>query len=150
MLDNWILRSEISNALGKIYVKNKENEIEQELIFSDEKVIIPSVSLMQKSKNTDLIHLSYSSPKTPGRTYLYNLKSKEKKLIKEQEMPSRHNPDDYIVERLECPSHDGRLIPITITRHKQTKIEGSANCLLYGYGSYGGSMSRAFSSSTFS
>ena len=149
-LDNWILRSEISNALGKLYVKNKENEIEEELIFSDEKVIIPSVSLMQKDKNTDLVHLSYSSPKTPGRTYLYNLKSKEKKLVKEQEIPSGHKPDDYIVERLECPSHDGKLIPITITRQKNTKIDGTANLLLYGYGSYGSSMWPGFSSTRFS
>ena len=149
-LDNWILRSEISNALGKLYVKNKENETEEELIFSDEKVIIPSVSLMQKDKNTDLVHLSYSSPKTPGRTYLYNLKSKEKKLVKEQEIPSGHKPDDYIVERLECPSHDGKLIPITITRHKNTKIDGSSNLLLYGYGSYGSSMWPGFSSTRFS
>ena len=149
-LDNWILRSEISNALGKLYVKNKENEIEEELIFSDEKVIIPSVSLMQKDKNTDLVHLSYSSPKTPGRTYLYNLKSKEKKLVKEQEIPSGHKPDDYIVERLECPSHDGKLIPITITRHKNTKIDGTSNLLLYGYGSYGSSMWPGFSSTRFS
>ena len=149
-LDNWILRSEISNALGKLYVKNKENGIEEELIFSDEKVIIPSVSLMQKDKNTDLVHLSYSSPKTPGRTYLYNLKSKEKKLVKEQEIPSGHKPDDYIVERLECPSHDGKLIPITITRHKNTKIDGSSNLLLYGYGSYGSSMWPGFSSTRFS
>ncbi len=149
-LDNWILRSEISNALGKLYVKNKENETEEELIFSDEKVIIPSVSLMQKDKNTDLVHLSYSSPKTPGRTYLYNLKSKEKKLIKEEEIPSGHRPDDYIVERLECPSHDGKLIPITITRHKNTKIDGKSNLLLYGYGSYGSSMWPGFSSTRFS
>ena len=149
-LDNWILRSEISNALGKLYVKNKENEIEEELIFSDEKVIIPSVSLMQKDKNTDLVHLSYSSPKTPGRTYLYNLKSKEKKLIKEQEIPSGHKPDDYIVERFECPSHDGKLIPVTITRHKNTKIDGTSNLLLYGYGSYGSSMWPGFSSTRFS
>ena len=149
-LDNWILRSEISNALGKLYVKNKENEIEEELIFSDEKVIIPSVSLMQKDKNTDLVHLSYSSPKTPGRTYLYNLKSKEKKLVKEQEIPTGHKPDDYIVERLECPSHDGKLIPITITRHKNTKIDGTSNLLLYGYGSYGSSMWPGFSSTRFS
>ena len=51
---------------------------------------------------------------------------------------------------MKCPSHDGRLIPITITRHKKTKINGSANLLLYGYGSYGNSISAGFSSSIFS
>ena len=149
-LKNWIIRGEKSNALGKLFVRNKETNFEEELIFSDEKVIVPGVSLIQRDKNTDFVYLSYSSPKTPGKTYLYNLKTKEKKLVKEQEIPSGHNPDDYIVERLECPSHDGRFIPITITRHKNTKIDGSSNLLLYGYGSYGSSMSPDFSSTKLS
>ena len=149
-LENWIIRGEKSNALSKLFVKNKNTGLEEELIFSDEKVIVPGVSLIQRDKNTDLIYLSYSSPKTPGKTYLYNLKTKEKKIVKEQEIPSGHNSDDYIVERLECPSHDGRSVPITITRHKKTKLNGSANLLLYGYGSYGSSMSPDFSSTRLS
>ena len=149
-LKDWEIRSEISNALGKLFVKNNKTNYEEEIVFSDEKVIVPGVTIFQDNKNTDLLHLSYSSPKTPGRTYLYNLKTKEKKLVKEQEIPSGHNPDNYIVERLECPSHDGRMVPITITRHKNTKIDGSANLLLYGYGSYGSSMSPSFSSTRLS
>ena len=149
-LNNWIIRGEKSNALGKLFVKNKQTGVEEELKFTNETVIVPGISLTQRNKNTDLVYLSYSSPKTPGKTYLYNLKTKEKKLVKEQEIPSGHNPNDYIVERLECPSHDGRLIPITITRHKKTKIDGSANLLLYGYGSYGSSMTPDFSSTRLS
>jgi len=145
-LKNWILRGEMSNALGKIFVKNVETNIEEEIKFSDEEVIDPGITLKQRDRNTDYIHLGYSSPKTQHRVYLYNLKTKEKKLVKEQEIPSGHNPSDYIVERLECPSHDGRMVPMTITRHKKTKIDGSANLLLYGYGSYGNSMSSGFSS----
>ena len=149
-LNDWIIRGEKSNALGKLFVRNKQTGIEEELKFTNESVIVPSVSLIQRNKDTDLVYLSYSSPKTPGKTYLYNLKTKEKKLVKEQEIPSGHNPDDYIVERLECPSHDGRLVPLTITRHKKTKINGSANLLLYGYGSYGSSMTPDFSSTRLS
>ena len=149
-LNDWVIRSETSNAIGKLFVKNKNSNKEEELIFSDEKVIVPGVSLIQKDKNTDFVYLSYSSPKTPGRTYLYNLKNKNRNLVKEQEIPSGHNPDDYIVERLECPSHDGRMVPITITRHKKTKVDGSSNLLLYGYGSYGNSMSPGFSSTILS
>ena len=149
-LNDWIIRGEKSNALGKLFVRNKQTGIEEELKFTNESVIVPSVSLIQRNKDTDLVYLSYSSPKTPGKTYLYNLKTKEKKLVKEQEIPSGHNPDDYIVERLECPSHDGRLVPLTITRHKKTKIDGSANLLLYGYGSYGSSMTPDFSSTRLS
>ena len=149
-LKNWIIRSEVNNALGKIFARNLKTNIEEELIFSDEKVYEGGVSLIQKDKNTDFIHISYSTPKTQSRVYLYNLKTKEKKLVKEQTIPTGHNPDDYIVERLNCDSHDGRKIPITITRHKKTKIDGNANLLLYGYGSYGNSMSPNFSSTKFS
>ena len=149
-LNNWIIRSETSNALGKIILRDPKTNKEEDIIFCDEKVIVPSISLIQKDKNTDYVYLSYSSPKTPGRTFLYNLKSKEKKLIKEQIIPSGHNSEDYIVERLECPSHDGRMVPITITRHKDTILDGSSNLLLYGYGSYGNSMSPGFSSTRLS
>ncbi len=149
-LDNWIIRSETSNALSKLILRNPKNNEEEEIFFSDEKVIVPGVSLTQRNRNTDTVYLSYSSPKTPGRTYLYNLKTKEKKLVKEQEIPSGHNSDDYIVERLECASHDGRMVPLTITRHKKTNLDGSAKLLLYGYGSYGSSMSPSFSSTRIS
>jgi len=149
-LNNWIIRSETSNALSKLILRNPKNNEEEEIFFSDEKVIVPGVSLTQRDRNTDTVYLSYSSPKTPGRTYLYNLKTKEKKLVKEQEIPSGHNSDDYVVERLECASHDGRMVPITITRHKKTKLDGSAKLLLYGYGSYGSSMSPSFSSTRIS
>ena len=149
-LKNWIIRSETSNALDKLFIKNISTTLEEELIFSDEQVYVPNVSLRQKDRNTDEVYLGYSSPKTPSRVYLYNLLTKSKKLVKEQEIPSGHNPSDYIVERIEFKSHDERMVPLTITRHKKTKVDGSANLLLYGYGSYGSSMSPGFSSTKLS
>ena len=149
-LNDWIIRSETSNALDKLFVRNISTGIEEELLFSDENIYVPGVSLVQRDRNTNDVYLGYSSPKTPSRVYLYNLQTKVKKLVKEQEIPSGHNPNDYIVERLEYKSHDGRLVPLTITRHKNTKIDGSANLLLYGYGSYGSSMSPNFSSTRLS
>ena len=149
-LKNWIIRSETSDALDKLFIRNISTNFEEELIFSDEKVYVPNISLKQKDRNTDEIYLGYSSPKTPSRVYSYNLSDKSKKLVKEQEIPSGHNSDDYIVERIEYKSHDGRMVPLTITRHKKTKIDGTANVLLYGYGSYGNSMSPSFSSTRLS
>ena len=149
-LDNWILRSETSNALTKLLVRKKDDTHEEEIKFTDEIVIEPGISFTQKDRNTNEVYISYSSPKTQTRVYLYNLLTKDKKLVKEQEIPSGHNPDDYVVERLECKSHDGRMVPLTITRHKKTKIDGNSNLLLYGYGSYGNSMSASFSSTKIS
>ena len=149
-LNNWVIRGETSNALDKLFVRNANTNIEEELVFSDETVYVPGVTLVQKDRNTDEIYLGYSSPKTPSRVYKYNLSNKSKKLVKEQEIPSGHNKDNYIVERVEFKSHDGRLVPLTITRHKNTKIDGTANLLLYGYGSYGNSISPSFSSTRLS
>ena len=149
-LNNWIIRSELTNALDKIFVRDIKSNKEEELIFSDEKVYDASIFHTQRDRNTDLIYISYSTPKTQSRTYLYNLKTKEKKLVKEQIIPSGHDPKNYVVERVECNSDDGRKVPLTITRHKDTPLDGSANLLLYGYGSYGASMSPSFSSTRLS
>ena len=149
-LNNWIIRSETSDALDKLFVINVATKKEEELIFSNENVCVPGISLIQRDKNTDEIYLGYSSPKTQSRVYSYNLNSKQKRLVKEQNIPSGHNPEDYIVDRIDCKSHDGRMVPLTITRHKNTKLDGSANLLLYGYGSYGSSMSPSFSSTRLS
>ena len=149
-LKDWILRYEVSDALSKIYVRNIKTNEEEELKITEERVISPGISIGQKDKDTNIIRISYDSPKTPSRTFEYNIKTKEKKLLKEQIIPSGHNRDDYIVERLNCESHDDRQIPMTITYHKKTKLDGSAHVLLYGYGSYGMSMSPSFSSTRLS
>ena len=149
-LNNWIIRSELTNALDKIFVRDIKSNKEEELIFTDEKVYDASISHTQKDRNTDFVYISYSTPKTQARTYLYNLKTKEKKLVKEQIIPSGHDPKNYLVERTECNSDDGRKVPLTIIRHKDTPLDGSANLLLYGYGSYGASMSTSFSSTRLS
>jgi len=150
-LDDWMIRGETSNALPKIFVRNLKNNKEEELIFADELVWSPSIAEIQKETDTDEIYISYSSPKTNARTYIYNLKTKEKKFVKEQKvLDENYSPKNYITERLECKSHDGRLIPLTITRHKNTRIDGNANVLLYGYGSYGNSLSFGFSNTRLS
>jgi oligopeptidase B len=150
LLNKWMIRSERVDALPKLFVRNLETNQEEELIISDEEIISPSMSLMQKDRNTEVLRVNYESPKTPTRTYEYNIKTKEKKLVKKLEIPSGYNRDDYIVKRKNCIAHDGRKIPITITYHKDTKLDGSANLLLYGYGSYGHSISPSFSTTRLS
>ena len=150
LLNNWMIRSEIVDALPKLFIRNLKNNKEEELIISDDEVISPGISLMQKDRNTDVLRVGYESPKTPARTYEYNIKTKEKKLVKELEIPSGYERDNYVVRRLNCEGHDGRKIPLTITYHKKTKLDGSAHVLLYGYSSYGYSAPINFSSSRLS
>jgi len=150
LLNDWMVRSERVDALPKLFVRNLKTNTEEELIISNEEIISPGISLMQKDRNTNTVIISYESPKTPTRLYEYDVATKEKKLVKELEIPSGYNRDDYIVRRVNCTAHDGRKIPITIIYHKDTKLDGTANLLLYGYGSYGNTISPSFSTTRLS
>ena len=136
-LDEYIIRAEMSNAIPKILVRKISTNTEEELIISEEQVGSPGVSLMQKDTNTSKIWISWESMATPGKVYEYDINSpKEKKLVKEVEIPSGHNSDLYIVERLWAKSHDDEMIPITLVRRKDRKLDGTSKLVLYGYGSY--------------
>ena len=148
-LDNYIIRSESSNAIPKILIRNINSNEEEELIISNEPVGTPGISLMQKNTNTTKIWVSWESMATNGKIYEYNILTKEKKLVKEIEIPSGHNPDNYLVERISAISHDGSKIPITLVRRKDTKLNGKSKLLLYAYGCYKHSVPVSFSASRF-
>ena len=149
-LKNWMFRGESRNALSKVYVRNLKTNKEKQITVLKEKIENLGLSLLQKDRHTDLLYLSVESPRTPNETYLYNLKTDKKKLVKKQEIPSGYNQNNYIVERLYCKAHDGEKIPITIIRHKETKLNENTNLLLYGYGSYGSSSGTGFSTTRLS
>ena len=88
-LDEYIIRTEMSNAIPKIFVRKISTNTEEELIISDEQVGSPGISLMQKDTNTSKIWISWESMATPGKVYEYNINSpNEKKLVIEIEVPS--------------------------------------------------------------
>ena len=148
-LDDYFLRSEKSDAVPKLYVRNIKTNKEEEINISDEIIGSPGAALMQKDTNTSKIRVSWESMATPGRVYEYDIISKEKKLVKELEIPSGHNPDEYITERIKAKSHDGRMIPITLVRRKDMKLDGKSKLLLYAYGAYKHSINPTFSASRF-
>jgi oligopeptidase B len=100
--------------------------------------------------DTDKIRITYDTPVYPGETYELNMKTKEKKILKQRILPNGHDPDEYIVERKFVTARDNEQIPVTILRHKSTPVDGTAPLHQYGYGSYGMSMDNAFASSPIS
>ncbi len=148
-LDNYIIRGEKSDAIPKLFVRNIKTNQEEEIKISNEAIGSPGASLMQKDTNTSKIRVSWESMATPGRVYEYDILTKEKKLVKEVEIPSGHNPDNYIVERIKAKSHDGRMIPISLVRKKNSKQDSKSKILLYAYGAYKHSVSPSFSASRF-
>ena len=148
-LDNYIIRTEKSDAIPKLYVRNLKNNTEEEIKVSNEVIGVPGVSLMQRDTNTSKIRVGWESMSTPARVYEYDIITKEKKLVKETEIPSGHDPQKYIVERIKAKSHDGRMIPISLIRLKNSKQDGKSKVLLYAYGAYKHSISPSFSASRF-
>jgi oligopeptidase B len=67
-----------------------------------------------------------------------------------QEVPSGHDPADYVTRRIHAKAHDGELVPITLLYRKTTPLDGSAPLWLYGYGSYGISIPSGFSTNILS
>ena len=148
-LDNHMIRSESSDAIPKLYIRNLKTNKEEEIKISSEQVGSPGAFLMQRDTNTTRIRVAWESLATQGKIYEYDVLTKEKKLVKEVEIPSGHDPDKYVVERLKAKSHDGRMIPITLVRRKDIMLDSKSKMVLYAYGAYKHSVGVSFSSSRF-
>ncbi len=118
-------------------------------IAFDEDAYVASVATNPEF-DTDILRINYQSLTTPSTTYDYNTKTKEKVLLKQQEVLGGFNPSDYRSERIMAKVRDGVEVPISIVYHKDTKLDGTSPCLLYGYGSYGYSMDPSFNMSRLS
>ncbi len=100
--------------------------------------------------DTTNLRFSYSSMTTPSEVYDYDMASRTRTLRKRQEIPSGHNPADYVTTRIMATSHDGAEVPVSILHRKDFVRDGRAPLLLYGYGSYGMAMPASFSANRLS
>ncbi len=93
-----------------------------------------------------VVRVGFTSMTTPMSTYDYNVVTRELTLLKRQEVLGDFDADNYVSERTEFAARDGKRVPLSIVRHRDTPLDGTAPLLLYGYGSYGNSMDPYFSS----
>lgn len=141
----WLERRD---GLPRIVIRDRQSGEEHAIAFDEEAY---SLGLQGAAEyDTDVIRFSYSSMTTPSQLFDYNMATRERVLLKTQEVPSGHNPDDYVTRRVMAPSHDGELVPVSLLYRKDTALNGSAPCLLYGYGAYGISIPASFSTNALS
>ncbi len=145
---DYIVRLERRNALPRVVVSDYARDNEYDIEF-EEAAYDVGISSGYEYDTTNL-RFSYESPSTPTQIFDFDLKSRERELRKTQEVPSGHNPDLYMVERLFIDADDGAKVPVTVLRLKETVVDGTAPLLLYGYGSYGATMQASFSTSVLS
>ena len=100
--------------------------------------------------DTPVLRYSYQSMVTPSSIYDYNVKTREQKLMKKQEVLGGYDQSQYTSERLWATAKDGTKVPISIVYKRTLKKDGTAPLLLYGYGSYGANNSATFSSNRLS
>ena len=137
-----LVRLERVDGLPRIVVRDLGDGGEHAIAFDEEAYdlgIVPGYEY-----ETTLLRFDYSSMTTPRRVYDYDMASRERSLRKEQEVPSGHDPADYVTRRLMAKSHDGEMVPISVLHRKGLALDGSAPLLLYGYGAYGYAMPASF------
>jgi oligopeptidase B len=147
-LARHLIRLEMEDARPRIVARAMRTGEEHAIAFDEEAYslgISPGYEF-----DTDTVRFTYSSMTTPAETYDYDLGTDERILRKRQEVPSGHDPANYVTRRLFARTRDGEDVPISILHRRELSLDGSAPCLLYGYGAYGTAMPAAFRSNPLS
>jgi oligopeptidase B len=143
-----IVRLERIDGLPRLVIRDRMTGVEHDVAFAEEAY---SLSLIgAEDYDTDIIRFTYSSMTTPSRVYDYDMATRQRTLLKEQAIPSGHNPADYVTRRVMARSHDGVMVPVSLLHRKDTPLDGSAPGYLYGYGAYGITIPASFSANVLS
>ncbi|QVL34403.1 S9 family peptidase [Telmatocola sphagniphila] len=142
LLKNFLVISEREKGIPHLRVYSFHAEQAYRISFPEP---VYSASLgMNAEFDTDAIQLNYTSLVTPASIYSFDLTTQKRTLLKQMEVPG-YKSSEYVSERIEATSHDGTKVPISLVYKKGVKRDGSAPCLLYGYGSYGATIPVGFS-----
>ncbi|HZR71426.1 S9 family peptidase [Bradyrhizobium sp.] len=143
-----MVRLERANALPAIVIRDLDSGGEHAIAFDEAAYSLDTMGSYEFE--TTNLRFSYSSMTTPSEVYDYDMAKRTRTLRKRQEIPSGHNPADYVTTRIMAKSHDGAEVPVSILHRRDLKRDGSAPLLLYGYGSYGMAMPASFSANRLS
>ncbi len=145
---NHLVLSEWEKGLQRIEVLDFQTNSRHRVEFPEP---VYSASLAQNREfATPVVRYNYQSLVTPSSVFDYDMNSHKATLLKETEVPGGFDKNNYKSERLFATAADGTKIPLSVVYRKETKLDGSAPLLLYGYGSYGISIAPNFNSSRLS
>ena len=142
-LKDHFVRLERVDALNRIVVTRRQDRTEHAVSFEEEAYALGLEGGYEY--DTATLRFVYQSPTTPRRWFDYDLETRERTLRKTQEIPSGHNPDDYVTKRLDAVAADGTPVPIFVLARRDTPLDGTAPLLVYGYGAYGHANEASFS-----
>ncbi|MCG8385126.1 MAG: oligopeptidase B, partial [Cytophagales bacterium] len=141
---NYLVVEERKNGLTNLRIIAQNTGEEHYLDFGEE--AYTAYTSINREFDTELLRYAYTSMTTPNSTFDYDMKTKEKTLLKQQEVVGGYDPSAYETKRLYAKSRDGVNVPISLVYKKSLKKPAGNPTLLYGYGSYGATIDPTFSS----
>jgi oligopeptidase B len=145
---DWLVRLEREDGLPRIVARRLATGEEHTIAFAEEAYSLDMSPGYEFA--TDTLRFIYSSMTTPNETWDYDLGRRTRELRKRQEVPSGHDPANYVTRRLMAPSAGGETVPISLLHRRDVKPDGTAPALVYGYGAYGAAIPAAFSTNRLS
>ena len=145
---NFLVRLERKDGLPRIVVHDRSDGSEHTIAFAEEAYSLGLAGSFEF--DTDVMRFTYSSMTTPAQVFDYDMRTRQRTLLKTQEVPSGHDASRYVTRRLMAPAPDGEMVPVSLLYRADTPLDGSAPCLLYGYGAYGIAIPASFNTNCLS
>lgn len=145
---DYFLRIERVQANPRLVVTHAADLSDHAIAF-DEAAYAVDVSEHQEFDRATLRYV-YQSPRRPQQWIDYDMADARVSIVKAEMVGGGFNPEHYVVERLYAAADDGAKVPVTILRHRDTKLDGAAPLMMYGYGSYGYFVQPTFSAQVLS
>nr|HMP16784.1 prolyl oligopeptidase family serine peptidase [Gemmatales bacterium] len=143
LFQDYMIVNEKNNGLNRFTVHDFKSNQQHQIVMQE-----PAYTLSGAGNpefRSGKFRFMYTSFTTPMSVYDYDLATREKQLLKRQEVLGGYDPEQYKTERVFITARDGAKVPISLVYKQGTRLDGTAPCLLYGYGSYGAGMSATFS-----
>jgi oligopeptidase B len=144
VFEDFLVVNERINGLPNLRIMRWDKKGEHYLDFGEE--TYSAYIAYNPEFDTDVLRYGYTSMTTPRSVFDYNMNTKEKTLLKQQEVVGDFDSNNYHAERLYATARDGTKVPISLVYRKGLEKNGDNPLLLYGYGSYGATMNASFSS----
>jgi oligopeptidase B len=144
VFNDYLALQERKNGLVELRIINLKNKSEHYIDFP-EQTYSAHISV-NKEMESQTLRYEYSSLTTPNSIYDYNMESRQKTLLKQEEIIGDFSSDNYEAKRLHATAEDGTKIPISLVYNKKLLKEEDNPLLLYGYGSYGLNCDAGFNS----
>lgn len=139
---DYLVLSERKEGISNIRVIPWKGE---EYIIDFDEEVYSVHSSVNMDFDTDVFRFNYTSMTTPLSTFDFNMKTKERNLLKEQEVLGGYDKNNYTTKRIYATAIDGTKIPMSIVYKKGIQKDGDNPTLIYGYGSYGHTIDPSFS-----